>query len=243
MTARHDRWRGSLEGNIFDVETLADEFDLELVCLEHGGEIRRFLSLSGIIEAVDQAEVRDQAKRFLDEANSTLAIAVPNYFPVRLGPFIQQLALDGTSLEIGVTLEPANLTIRSRFGKARLLVNGIEAPRGKSFAQRIVTLRKQDVNFDAACALFGVAGVDYRILYVALEYVRNSVQPSGNKKQQWEALKQKNWIDRAQVGHFDETAQTYRHALPKLQHEMEVRKAHDVLRLLINCLVEERVPS
>lgn len=242
MSIPHDRWRISLEGHNFDALSIAEEFDRELVWHDCGGKRLPFLSMAKIVKAATQSEVREQARNYLEELNSTLAIAISGYAPVGLGPYVEQLASDGTSLGIGATVEVEPAIIRIRGGNVTLSIGGSPVPRAQSLAQRIVILRDQDANFDAACAIFGVAGIDYRVLYVVLEYIRNATHPNGDNKSRWAALKGKKWIDWDRVDHFRETAQTYRHALPKLQHELEVREAQEILRTLITAMVEDRVP-
>ena len=109
-----------------------------------------------------------------------------------------------------------------------------------SLTERILELRAKDDDFDAACAVFGSAGDDYRLLYVALEYIRNSVMPDGDNRKKWEALAATGWVEPERLKHFKETAHTYRHALPKLPQELEIREAKEMLRQLIRALVQDR---
>ena len=99
------RTRKIRKGERLDIDTLAGELNIQVQWSLRDDKELPFMSLAGVVSTSEQAEVRAQARRYLSDANTSLTLAVRDYIPVRIGPYVEELSPGGTSLRVLTTKE------------------------------------------------------------------------------------------------------------------------------------------
>lgn len=200
-----------------------------------------FISNDAIGSAVSSAEARVLAEAELRHIGAALAVAVSFLPTMGVGRYVREHATDGAVLGKHAFISVGTAIMVMIGGRMKTSADGEPINPERSPAERAKALSDIDPEFRQASVMLAAAEDDFRKLFVIYECVRDSI--CGSSKN-WELLVAKGWATETELVHFRKTANSlHRHKPLPFENPMTSRDARELIRRLMQCWVDDKMPA